>query len=157
MSKALFLDVDGVLNQYNIHERKRRYKIDKQSTFNPFRKKVLRLSKLIKKFNLDVYVFSAWTLEDVLPHFPKEVHKFFKGDTKKWISRMNEISKQYRYSVVIDDELSSYNSKFLETGKSLKDEEVQINSNIIQYQPYYEFGLVKEDFIKIKGILNDFR
>lgn len=147
---ALFLDVDGVLNQYRVSERLKRHKIYKKSgfdkkydCFNPFRKKVLKLSKLIKKYNMDVYIFSAWTKEDLVQYLPFEI----KGDTRKWISNVNKVSERYTNCLLIDDEISI----ILERG--CKGEILNFNSNIKMYQPNWEFGLVKKDFKKIDKIM----
>ncbi len=138
---ALFLDVDGVLNQYNNHERMRRFKIGYNCTFEPFQKKVLRLAKLVKKYNLDVYVFSAWAIEDLQPHLPFQL----KGDTRKWVKNVHEIATQYQYSLLIDDEVSCY----CEIGKDQK----QLDNSIHIYQPDYNYGLVLKDFKNIDRIL----
>jgi hypothetical protein len=152
---VLFLDIDGVLNQYNIHERIRRYKIHKKDNFskktdvfNPFPKKVLKLFKLIKKYNIDIYVFSAWTQEDLETHLPFEL----KGDTGKLIKNLNEISKTYKYSILIDDEL------FAIEKIGVKGQNIRLNKNLIKYQPNLKYGLVNKDFIKLEKIfkkLND--
>jgi len=154
---VLFLDVDGVLNQYNHHERIRRYKIHrlnnfstKTDTFNPFKKKVLRLSKLVKKYNIDVYVFSAWTIKKLQIHLPFKLIK----DTHKWACNVNSISKNYRFSVLIDDEVSSFINK-----KEIEEYEKGryiLDKNIITYQPNYKFGLVKKDFIKLDRLFKSF-
>jgi len=139
---ALFLDVDGVLNQYRRCERIRRHKIDYDYTFRPFRKKVIRLAKLVKKYNLDVFVFSAWTIENLQPHLPFEL----KGDTRKWSERVLDIAKNYDTSILIDDELSS---------GLFGHERTEIPKELIIYQPHYDFGLVLEDFKKIDKMLKE--
>jgi predicted PilT family ATPase len=140
---ALFLDVDGVLNQYRVSERIRRFKIGYDYTFQPFKKKVLRLSKLVKKYNIDVYVFSAWTEDDLQKYLPFRL----KGDTKKWISHMNEVSESYKHSIVIDDEISTIATH------GCKGEDVRLNANIVKYQPHSSYGLVLKDFKNIDKIL----
>ena len=142
---ALFLDVDGVLNQYRASERRRRFKISYNYTFQPFHKKVLRLSKLVKKYNLDVYLFSAWTIEDLQIHLPFKI----KGDTRKWACNVNDISKKYKHSILIDDEVSGFINK---TG-----ERYDLDSAIITYQPNYNFGLVLKDFKNIERILKEIK
>lgn len=146
---ALFLDVDGVLNQYLISERKRRYKIHKRNTysketdvFNPFQKKVLRLAKLVKKYKIDVYVFSAWTIEDIQPHLPFKL----KGDVRKRAERVANIMNKYDKCILIDDELS---------GDIFGIERVPIPKEIITYQPDWKYGLVLRDFKKIEKIIEE--
>jgi hypothetical protein len=155
---AIYLDVDGVLNQYDVHERLRRHKIHKRNkfsketdTFNPFGKKVLRLYNLIKKYQIDVYVFSAWRLEDLQPHLPFKLM----GDTRKWANQVNEISKNYTFNLLIDDEVSSFINRPENTQWELG--RYKLNKNILTYQPNYNFGLVKKDFKTLKRILNEFR
>ena len=150
MKIALFLDVDGVLNQYRISERIKRYKkherkgfSEETDCFNPFQKKVLRLNKLIKKYKIDVIVFSAWTEKDLQSHLPFNL----KGDASKWISDVNFYAKQYDKCLLIDDEISS----ILERG--CKGEKIKFENNIIFYQPNSDFGLVLKDFKKIENIL----
>src|SRR5574344_1803919 len=90
---CLFLDIDGVMNQYRRCERIRRCrskKIDWSKCFDPFPKKVQRLSKLIKEFNIDVYIFSAWTQKELEGFFPFKIA----GDTCKNINIVNKISKE---------------------------------------------------------------
>jgi len=154
---AIYLDVDGVLNQYDHHERIRRYKIHKKAkfssktdVFNPFQKKVLRLYKLIKKYNVDTYVFSAWTLKDLQLHVPFKLL----GDTCKWANQVNEISKNYSFNLLIDDEVSSFINR---EEKDYEKGRYKLNKNIITYQPHYNFGLVKKDFKNLERILNEFR
>jgi hypothetical protein len=151
---VLFLDVDGVLNQYDRHERIRRHKLHKKAdfsmetdSFNPFIKKVLRLTKLVKKYKIDVYVFSAWTAKNLQPHLPFKLT----GDSNKWISTMNEISAEYKHAIVIDDEISVISDR------GCKGEDIKIDSNIITFQPYYQFGLVKKDFVKLDYIFQNMK
>jgi len=151
---VLFLDVDGVLNQYDHHERIRRHKLHKKAgfsmetdSFNPFIKKVLRLTKLVKKYNIDVYVFSAWTAKNLQPHLPFKLT----GDSNKWISNMNEIAEEYKHAIVIDDEISVISEK------GCKGEDVRIDKNIITYQPYYKLGLVKKDFNNLNHIFKNMK
>lgn len=57
---CLFLDIDGVMNQYRHCERIRRCrskKISRSKCFDPFPKKVQRLSKLIKNYNIDMFIY----------------------------------------------------------------------------------------------------
>jgi len=142
---ALFLDVDGVLNQYRRSECIRRHKIDYDFCFTPFKKKVMRLSKLVKKYNLDVYVFSAWTEENLQPHLPFKLC----GDTGKWIENVNEASNKYKHSILVDDEISPKMGK--ENGYG--GEQVNLKEDIVTYQPHYNFGLVLKDFKKLDKIL----
>lgn len=138
---ALFLDVDGVLNQYRVSERIKRFKIGYDYTFQPFSKKVLRLAKLVNKYNLDVYLFSAWTIDDLQRYLPFKI----KGDTRKWACNVNDISKEYKHSILIDDEVQGL---FNNVG-----ERYDLDSTIITYQPNYNFGLVLKDFKNIERIL----
>ena len=144
---ALFLDVDGVLNQYRRCERIRRHKIEKRNnfkdefdTFKPFQKKVKRLAKLVKKYDIDVYVFSAWTIENLQPHVPFEL----KGDTRKHGANVNEIAKLYKHNILIDDEASVIFDK---------SERYNIDRRIAMYQPHYDYGLVLKDFKRLDYIL----
>lgn len=141
MSKdiVLFLDVDGVLNQYDRHERIRRCKKVKYKSecFNPFTKKVLRLSKLVKRYNIDVYVFSAWELVDLQEFLPFKL----KGNTRKNIENVNNLSLQYKHSILIDDELSAYEDRY---GKIKVDKKLQ---------PYYEYGFCKKDYVILENYL----
>lgn len=144
---ALFLDVDGVLNQYRRSERIRRHKIEKRNnfkdeydTFKPFQKKVLRLAKLVKKHNIDVYVFSAWTIENLQPHLPFKLL----GDTRKNGSDVNEIAKQYKHNILVDDEASV----IFDNG-----ERYNIDKSIKMYQPHYDYGLVLKDFKNIDKLI----
>ena len=141
---ALYLDVDGVLNQYRECERMRRFKIGYEHTFNPFQKKVLRLAKLVKKYDIDVYVFSAWSFDDLQPHLPFKL----KGDTHKWACTVNEIAEGYKYNLLIDDEVSGFIHK--------KGERYELDSKVDTYQNNYLFGLVLEDFKKIERILQSY-
>jgi len=143
---VLFLDIDGVLNQYRICERIKRYKkhecdnySDKTNEFNPYPKKVQRLAKLVKKYNLDVYVFSAWTKENLQPFLPFEL----KGDTGKYASSVQEISENYDVYLLIDDELNGVYGH----------ERVKIPDTLLTYQPNWNFGLVLKDFQKIDKLL----
>ena len=150
---VLFLDVDGVLNQYDNHERIRRHNIHKKNgfsaeteEFNPYPKKVKRLSKLVKKFNIDVYVFSAWTEENLQPYLPFKL----KGDTGKWIENVNKIAGNYKFSILIDDEISA----ILLNGTNCSEE--RLNKNILTYQPYFNHGLVSKDFRELEKIFSSF-
>ena len=134
MSKriALFLDIDGVLNQYDNHERRNRYRkyinsgcLKENDSLNPYPKKVQRLARLVKKYNLDVYLFSAWTEDDLQPFLPFKLV----GDTNKWVKNVHEVSKDYDASLLIDDELPAYIGK----GKD------KLNEDILTYQPNYNF------------------
>lgn len=142
MSICIFLDVDGVLNQYRISERIRRNRTHGfNKAFTPFPKKVQRLSKLIEQYNIDVYLFSAWTEKKLKPHVPFTI----KGDTNKNVERVNEIAKSYTHSIIIDDEVSVF-----------RDEKYGIlDPAIIQIQPQYEYGLISEDFRRIKLLLSE--
>jgi len=149
---VLFLDVDGVLNSYDIPIRIRRHKIHKKAgfsketdEFNPFQKKVLRLAKLVKKYNIDVYVFSAWTDYNLQPHLPFKL----KGDTGKYIDRMNKISKEYKHSILIDDEIISIGQR------GVKGQDIRFEKNITLFQPKYDKGLVRKDFIKLDKIFQE--
>jgi len=151
---AMFLDVDGVLNQYNINERKRRNKIYKKSNYDinkkvfaPFNKKILRLYKLIKKYDIEVYLFSAWTKEELEYYLPNKFKLYFKEDTYKYISNMNKIAMNYENSLLIDDEASSIKEK------GLKGEKCNIYKNIMMYQPDGNYGLIKKDFRNLEKIL----
>jgi len=148
MNNALFLDVDGVLNQYDNAQRKQLYrkyvrsKFDpKFDVFNPYSKKVFRLSKLIKKYNFDVFLFSAWTIRDLQPFVPFEIL----SDTRKSSESVIEIMAEYDNALLIDDELSSGLFGY---------ERSQIPSNLITYQPNYKYGLVLRDFKKLEYVLN---
>lgn len=142
MKICIFLDVDGVLNQYRISERIRRNRTKGfNKAFTPFPKKVQRLSKLINQYNIDVYLFSAWTEKKLSPHVPFTI----KGDTRKDVNRVNEIAKEYMHSIIIDDEVSVFN----------KEEYGILDSSIIQVQPHYNYGLVSKDFKKIKVLLRE--
>jgi hypothetical protein len=142
MKGVLFLDVDGVLNQYNRAERIRRVRTKGfMECLDPFQKKVKRLHKLVKKYNLDVYVFSAWNKEDLQFHLPFEL----KGDTRKRGDTTNEISLRYDFSILVDDEASAIFDK--------KDR-YNLSKDIILYQPNGDFGLVLVDFIKLDNILS---
>lgn len=137
MKICLFLDVDGVLNQYRISERIRRCqnsKIGRSKCFNPYPKKVKRLSSIINKYNIDVYIFSAWRKEEL----EKLVHFKLLGDTRKSIEAVNSIAKSYDYSILIDDEYSALIKRY---GTPEVDK---------FFQPNYEFGLCKKDFRLLK-------
>ena len=142
---VLFLDIDGVLNQYRICERiKRNKRVGWSNAFNPFPKKVKRLAKLIKKYNLDVYVFSAWTQNKLQQHLPFKL----KGDTGKYAVRVEEIIKKYDKALLIDDELIN---------NLYGHERKEIPENLNTYQPNYNFGLVLKDFKKIDNILKQLK
>lgn len=151
MKGVLFLDVDGVLNQYRHCERKKRYhRYLKSDTitndgFDPYPKKVMRLAKLVKKYNLDVYVFSAWTDENLQPHLPFKLS----GDTGKWAKNVHEIAKDYDYSLLIDDEIHS--------NRIIGKERMGLDDSIVSYQPNWWYGLVLKDFKKIDKILKDLK
>ena len=134
---VLFLDVDGVLNQYDTHERIRRCKKLKYNSecMNPFTKKVLRLSKIVKQHNIDVYVFSAWSLDDLQKFLPFKL----KGDTRKNIKNVNTISLQYKHSILIDDELLAYEARY---------GEINVNKKL---QPHYEYGFCKKDAVILEN------
>jgi len=134
---ALFLDVDGVLNQYMVSERKRRVKTKGFfNVFDPFPKKVIRLHKLIKRYDIDVYVFSAWTKEKLQHYLPFKLC----GDTFKLGKFVNKVSEEYKHSVLIDDEASViFDEK----------ERYNINEKVIKYQPNGDIGLVLNDFKKL--------
>lgn len=137
---CLFLDIDGVMNQYRHCERIRRChskKIGRSKCFAPFPKKVQRLSKLIKKYNIDVYIFSAWTQKELEKFFPFNIS----GDTRKSVSEINRISKDYDVSILIEDEVIGYTNK----GYVFEVSKIFI--------PHYDFGLVKKDFNNIKNYL----
>lgn len=145
---CLFLDIDGVLNQYRISERVRRYKkhtknnfSNETNEFNPYPKKVQRLTKLVKKYNIDVYIFSSWSQEKLKNYLPFEI----KGDTGKYATSVENIMKNYKHSLLIDDELN---------GNIYGHERVPIPDNLITHQPNWNFGLVLKDFQKIEKILN---
>ena len=135
---CIFLDVDGVLNQYNREERMRRVRTKGFSgAFNPFPKKVQRLHKIIIEFNIDVYLFSAWTTEKL-----SEFVRFnITEDTRKDVERINEISKQYKKAILIEDELLHFEDK--------------LDVGILTLQPNYDYGLVLSDFHKLKRLLED--
>jgi len=132
---AIYLDVDGVLNQYDSNQRiYRKKKHGWGGIMDPFPKKVLRLNKLIKKYNIDVYLFSAWHTEELQPHVPFKI----KGELYK-LDKLFEIMKvDYDLNILIDDEADHYN--------------VPKDFKIIQ--PYYEYGLVKKDFRNLERIIN---
>jgi len=148
---AVYLDVDGVLNQYNTNQRiYRKKKHGWGGIMNPFPKKILRLNKLIKKYNIDVYLFSAWTIDDLQPFLPFSI----KEDTNKMAKNINRISKNYDFNLVIDDEISAIINR--PEIKSYDIGRYKLDSNIKTYQPNLEFGLVKKDFRNLERILNDF-
>ncbi len=117
--------------------------------FCAFSQKSFAVSKIGKKYNLDVIVFSAWNIEKLQPYLPFEL----KGDTSKWISKVNFYAKQYDKCLLIDDEISA----ILEKG--CKGEVIDFENNIQFYQPKWEYGLVKKDFLKLnkllKGMINE--
>lgn len=142
MKICLFLDIDGVMNQYRHSERIRRChskKIGWSKCFDPYPKKVQRLTKLIKKYNIDVFIFSAWTKNNLIPFFKFDI----KGDTRKSIAELNDIAKNYDISILIEDEVLGYKHK----GYTFEVSKIFI--------PHYDFGLVKKDFNKIKNYLKD--
>lgn len=135
---AIFLDVDGVLNQYRISERKRRLKTKgKNKIFDPFPKKIKRISKYVTKYNIDVHLFSAWSKEKLMNFLPFNIIE----DTRKSEDKINEISRKYKLSIIIDDEISHYKN---------------INANIIKIQPDYIFGFIKKDELILKKILKEY-
>ena len=139
---AIFLDIDGVLNQYNINERKRRTRTKGfDRAFDPFKKKVLRLAKLVKKYDIHIYIYSAWTQEDLEVFLPFKIY----GDTYKQIERVNEISKNYDYNILIDDEITHIQDLGL------------LKSRVILYGVNYQYGLIKDDFIRLNNIINTIR
>lgn len=142
MSKiVLFLDVDGVLNQYDRQARIRRTRTHGfHKAFNPFDKKVLRLARLVKKYNIDVYVFSAWTQENLQEFLPFSL----KGDTNKYAETVLTVMKEYDKCILIDDELSS---------GLFGHERMVIPKGLITVQPNYDVGMVLQDFKKLEQIL----
>ena len=141
MKTVLFLDVDGVLNQYNIPQRIRRKRTHGFSKmFDPFPKKVQRLSKLVKKYNIDVYVFSAWTIDNLRPFLPFTLS----GDTRKYANDVEEIMKDYDKCILIDDEVSwgIYGHERKPIPKDL--EVINIDG---------DYGMVLEDFKKLERTL----
>jgi len=141
MKTALFLDVDGVLNQYNIHQRIRRKRTHGLSKmFDPFPKKVQRLSKLVKKYNIDVYVFSAWTIKNLQPFLPFTLS----GDTRKYADDVEDIMKDYNKCILIDDEVSwgIYGRERKAIPKDL--EVINIDG---------DYGMILNDFKKLERIL----
>ena len=142
MKICLFLDVDGVLNQYRITERIRRNRTKGfNRSFDPFPKKVQRLTKLIQDYDIDVYLFSAWTEKKLSPFITFDI----KGDTRKKINLVNEISKGYDHAIIIDDEVSVFK----------KEPYGVLDPDIKQFQPNYEYGLITEDFKRIKQHLSE--
>jgi hypothetical protein len=142
---ALFLDIDGVLNQYNIDSRKYRYKKSYNHTFEPFKKKILKLAKLVKKYNIHVYIFSAWTQKELEEYLPFKIY----GDTRKWAENVIEISKEYKHNLIIDDEIQYQKRIF-------GHERISLPENIILHKPYYDLGLINKDFRKLEHILENF-
>ena len=139
---VLFLDIDGVLNQYRNCERIRRChskKIGWSKCFDPYPKKVLRLARLIKKYNIDVFVFSAWTKSNLEKFLPFNLV----GDTRKNISKLNDIAKSYGRSILIEDEVKGYLNK----GYPFEVDKVII--------PHYNFGLVLKDFNILERYLKE--
>ena len=141
---ALFLDIDGVLNQYNIDSRKYRDKKSYEHTFEPFKKKILKLTKLVKRYNIHVYIFSAWTLKELEEYLPFKIY----GDTRKWAENVIEISKEYKHNLIIDDEIR-YQTRIF------GHERIYLPENIILHKPYYELGLISKDFRKLEHILEN--
>jgi hypothetical protein len=141
---ALFLDIDGVLNQYNIDSRK--YKLKKHQDYNmkPYKKKILKLTKLIKRYNIHVYIFSAWRQKELEEYLPFKIY----GDTRKWAENVIEISKEYKHNLIIDDEIQ-YKTRIF------GHERIPLPENIILHKPYYEFGLINKDFRKLEHILEN--
>lgn len=140
MKICLFLDIDGVLNQYRRCERIRRCnnpKIGRSKCFDPFPKKVKRLASIIKKYNIETYIFSAWRQEELEEFLPFNIY----GDTRKSVKEVNEIAKNYDISILIDDEASAVITRYgpIEVSKI--------------FQPYYNLGLCKKDFSDIKNYL----
>lgn len=139
---VLFLEIDGVLNQYRNCERVRRChskKIGRSKHFDPYPKKVLRLSKLVRKYNIDVFVFSAWTKSRLEKFLPFDLV----GDTRKNISKLNDIAKGYERSILIEDEVR---------GDLYKGYTFEVDKIIL---PHYKFGLVLKDFKVLERYLKD--
>jgi len=144
---AIFLDVDGVLNQYNHHERKRRHKIHKASgfkeeldTFNPSKKKILQLSALVKRYNVDVYTFSAWSSERLQPFIPF----ILKGDTIKRMTNVMELMSNYSKNILIEDE---YKTELF--GK----DRLPLPKGLTLMKINGEFGMIKSDYSKLNRLL----
>lgn len=58
--KYVYFDIDGVMNQYRpVKESEDSKKIGLFKCFNQV-KKTRSFSKLIKNYNIDVYIFSDW-------------------------------------------------------------------------------------------------
>ena len=139
---VLFLDIDGVLNQYRHCERVRRCHLKKigwSKCFDPYPKKVIRLSRLVKKYNIDVFVFSAWTKSSLEKFLPFNLV----GDTRKNISNLNYIAKSYERSILIEDEVRGY----LNRGYTFEVDKVII--------PQCDFGLVLKDFKILERYLKE--
>lgn len=138
MKIALFLDIDGVLNQYRHSERIKRFENPKyKDEFDPYPKKILRLYKVLKKYNIDVHLFSAWTKEDLDTIVPFEILT----DTGKYTENVNKISLDYDLSILLDDEACCYT----------------VNDNIIKLQPNYLFGFTLQTQKDLIKIIEDFK
>jgi hypothetical protein len=144
---AIYLDVDGVLNQYNYHERKKRHLVHKASgfkdefdPFNPYLKKIQKLSSIVKRYDVDVYLFSAWSLEKLQPFIPFKL----KGDTNKIMSNVIDIMPLYTQNILIEDEykMELFGKDRLALPKGLSI--LKING---------EVGMINKDFNKLRSKL----
>jgi len=148
---VIILDIDGVLNQYNHHERKRRHKIHKASgfkdsldTFNPAKKKILKLSAIVKRYNVDVYVFNAWSLERLQLFLPFTL----KGDTIKLMSNVIDIMVDYDRNILIEDE---YKPELF--GK----DRLPLPKGLILMKINDDFGMAKKDYTKLDRLLGEWK
>ena len=146
-TSAIFLDIDGVLNQYNHHERKRRHNIHKASgfkeeldTFNPAKKKIQQLSAVVNRYNVDVYVFSAWSSERLQPFLPFTL----KGDTIKRMTNVIDLMVKYKQNILIEDE---YKTELF--GK----DRLPLPKGLTLMKINGDFGMVKKDYTKLNRLL----
>ena len=132
---------------YRNDEIKRKYEkfkkglLDYNYILRPYPKKIERLNKIIQKYNLDVYIFSAWTQEELENIYPFKIS----GDTNKNTKKVIEILSNYDIAIMIDDEVSYYKNDF-----------ICIEEKISFLQPYYEEGMVLKDFKKLENIIKGF-
>ena len=148
---AIFLDVDGVLNQYNHHERKRRHRIHKASgfkeeldTFNPAKKKIQKLASIVKRHSVDVYIFSAWSSERLQPFLPFTL----KGDTIKRMTNVIDLMTQYKQNILIEDE---YKTELF--GK----DRLPLPKGLTLMKVNGDFGMIKKDFVKLNNFLGYYK
>lgn len=138
MKIAIILDIDGVLNQYRKSERIRRHKkLEYLQIFAPYPKKVNRLNRLIKKYNIDIFLFSAWSKQEIEDCTSLSI----KIDTRKSVDTVNTYTRGYSEIIFIEDEPKSYIEQGLFYTKLI--------------QPNYEFGMVLKDFVRLENYLKE--